>query len=206
MTDLVGYLLWASRPCGAGLAAGRLHGAHLWRARSGARRGRTPAVAGPRPRRHRAAGLGRLCAGGADRSTPPASSCSTRSCGCSPGCRWNPDGIGPVAPDLAFNTAISFVTNTNWQAYSGEAQLSYFSQMVGLTVQNFLSAGTGMAVAVAVIRGFTGPEGRHDRQLLERPDPLGALGAAAAVAGRRADPALAGRAADAGRRRPCHRS
>jgi potassium-transporting ATPase potassium-binding subunit len=58
------------------------------------------------------------------------------------------------AIDLAFNTAISFVTNTNWQAYGGEGELSYFSQMVGLGVQNFVSAATGMAVAVAVIRGF----------------------------------------------------
>ncbi|CAM3373930.1 potassium-transporting ATPase subunit KdpA [Paracoccus nototheniae] len=66
----------------------------------------------------------------------------------------NPQGIGPMSADLAFNTAISFVTNTNWQAYSGEVQLSYLSQMVGLTVQNFVSAATGMAVAVAVIRGF----------------------------------------------------
>ncbi|GGH44935.1 potassium-transporting ATPase subunit KdpA [Frigidibacter albus] len=71
----------------------------------------------------------------------------------------NPDGIGGMAPDLAFNTAVSFVTNTNWQAYSGEAQLSHLAQMAGLTVQNFVSAGTGMAVAVAVIRGFTAPKG-----------------------------------------------
>ena len=71
----------------------------------------------------------------------------------------NPDGIGPISADLAFNTAISFVTNTNWQAYSGEAQLTYFSQMAGLTVQNFVSAATGMAVAVAVIRGFVGAKG-----------------------------------------------
>ena len=71
----------------------------------------------------------------------------------------NPDGIGGMAPDLAFNTGVSFVTNTNWQAYSGEAQLSYLSQMAGLTVQNFVSAGTGMAVAVAVIRGFTAAKG-----------------------------------------------
>ncbi|KFI29953.1 potassium-transporting ATPase subunit A [Haematobacter massiliensis] len=71
----------------------------------------------------------------------------------------NPDGIGPMSPDLAFNTAISFVTNTNWQAYSGEAQLSYFAQMAGLTVQNFTSAATGMAVGLAVIRGFTGETG-----------------------------------------------
>jgi potassium-transporting ATPase potassium-binding subunit len=71
----------------------------------------------------------------------------------------NPDGIGGMAPDLAFNTAVSFVTNTNWQAYSGEAQLTYLSQMAGLTVQNFVSAGTGMAVALAVIRGFVAPKG-----------------------------------------------
>lgn len=67
---------------------------------------------------------------------------------------WNPQGRPPMSADLAFNTAVSFVTNTNWQAYGGETALSYFSQMVGLTVQNFLSAATGMAVAVAVIRGF----------------------------------------------------
>lgn len=66
----------------------------------------------------------------------------------------NPEGIGGLTWDLAFNTAVSFTTNTNWQAYSGEATLSYFSQMVGLTVQNFLSAATGMAVAVALIRGL----------------------------------------------------
>ena len=71
----------------------------------------------------------------------------------------NPDDIGPISADLAFNTAVSFVTNTNWQAYSGEAQLTYFSQMVGLTVQNFVSAATGMAVGVAVIRGFVGAKG-----------------------------------------------
>jgi K+-transporting ATPase ATPase A chain len=71
----------------------------------------------------------------------------------------NPDGIGGMAPDLAFNTAVSFVTNTNWQAYSGEAQLSHLSQMAGLTVQNFVSAGTGMAVGLAVIRGFVAPKG-----------------------------------------------
>ncbi|RWR44758.1 potassium-transporting ATPase subunit KdpA [Sinirhodobacter ferrireducens] len=71
----------------------------------------------------------------------------------------NPDGIAGMPADLAFNTAISFVTNTNWQAYSGEAQLSYLAQMAGLTVQNFVSAATGMAVGIAVIRGFTGERG-----------------------------------------------
>ena len=66
----------------------------------------------------------------------------------------NPDGLGAVAPDLAFNTAASFVTNTNWQAYSGETTLSYLSQFLGLTVQNFVSAATGIAVLFALIRGF----------------------------------------------------
>ena len=66
----------------------------------------------------------------------------------------NPAGMAPVPPDLAFNTAVSFMTNTNWQAYGGESTLSYLSQMAGLTVQNFVSAATGIAVLVALIRGF----------------------------------------------------
>ena len=67
---------------------------------------------------------------------------------------FNPEEFGPLSPDLAFNTAVSFMTNTNWQAYGGETTLSYFSQMAGLTVQNFVSAGVGMAVCAAIIRGF----------------------------------------------------
>jgi K+-transporting ATPase ATPase A chain len=66
----------------------------------------------------------------------------------------NPAGEAAVAPHLAFNTAVSFITNTNWQSYGGESTMSYFTQMTGLTVQNFLSAATGMAVAIAVVRGF----------------------------------------------------
>ena len=66
----------------------------------------------------------------------------------------NPQGLGPVSPDLAFNTAVSFMTNTNWQAYGGETTMSYLSQMAGLAVQNFVSAGAGMAVCAAIIRGF----------------------------------------------------
>jgi K+-transporting ATPase ATPase A chain len=66
----------------------------------------------------------------------------------------NPMSMPKVAPDLAFNTAMSFATNTNWQSYGGETTLSYFTQMLGLTVQNFVSAATGMAVLIAVIRGF----------------------------------------------------
>lgn len=67
----------------------------------------------------------------------------------------NPQRLPGLSWDLALNTAVSFVTNTNWQAYSGESTLSYFSQMAGLTVQNFLSAATGIAVVFALIRAFT---------------------------------------------------
>ncbi|HYO09659.1 MAG TPA: potassium-transporting ATPase subunit KdpA [Tepidisphaeraceae bacterium] len=66
----------------------------------------------------------------------------------------NPQGIAAVKADLSFNTATSFATNTNWQSYSGESSLSYLTQMLGLTVQNFLSAATGMAVLVALVRGM----------------------------------------------------
>ncbi|MBL8705684.1 MAG: potassium-transporting ATPase subunit KdpA [Rhodospirillales bacterium] len=66
----------------------------------------------------------------------------------------NPAGMAAVPPDLAFNTAVSFVTNTNWQNYGGESTLSYLTQMVGLTVQNFVSAATGIALALALVRGF----------------------------------------------------
>ena len=66
----------------------------------------------------------------------------------------NPQQLGAVSPDSSFNTAVSFVTNTNWQGYSGETTMSYLTQMLGLTVQNFLSAAAGMAVLVALIRGL----------------------------------------------------
>jgi potassium-transporting ATPase potassium-binding subunit len=67
----------------------------------------------------------------------------------------NPQHMDNVPPDLSLNTAVSFATNTNWQAYSGESTLSYLTQMLGLGVQNFLSAATGIAVLIAVVRGFT---------------------------------------------------
>ncbi|MBN8609395.1 MAG: potassium-transporting ATPase subunit KdpA [Deltaproteobacteria bacterium] len=67
----------------------------------------------------------------------------------------NPDGLGAVSPEVSFNTAVSFASNTNWQAYGGETTLSYLTQMVGLTVQNFVSAATGMAVLIALVRGMT---------------------------------------------------
>ncbi len=67
----------------------------------------------------------------------------------------NPQALPAVTPDSSFNTAVSFATNTNWQGYSGEAAMSYLTQMLGLTVQNFVSAASGMAVLVALIRGFS---------------------------------------------------
>jgi K+-transporting ATPase ATPase A chain len=67
----------------------------------------------------------------------------------------NPQGLGAVSPDSSFNTAVSFATNTNWQGYVGEATMSYLTQMLGLAVQNFLSAAAGIAVLIALIRGFT---------------------------------------------------
>ncbi|WP_314928039.1 potassium-transporting ATPase subunit KdpA [Aeromonas piscicola] len=73
----------------------------------------------------------------------------------------NPQQLPGLSWELAFNTAVSFMTNTNWQAYSGEASLSYFSQMVGLTTQNFVSAGTGAAVAVALFRGISRQQTIH---------------------------------------------
>ena len=72
----------------------------------------------------------------------------------------NPEGIKGVTWDLSFNTTSSFVTNTNWQSYSGESQLSYLTQMLGLTVQNFVSAAVGIAVLFALIRGFTRVKGK----------------------------------------------
>jgi K+-transporting ATPase ATPase A chain len=66
----------------------------------------------------------------------------------------NPADLPSVKPDLAFNTAVSFVTNTNWQSYAGEATMSHLTQMTGLTVQNFVSAATGMAIAIALVRGL----------------------------------------------------
>ncbi len=72
----------------------------------------------------------------------------------------NPQGLGAVTPDSAWNTAVSFASNTNWQGYGGEVTMSYLTQMLGLTVQNFVSAATGIAVLIALIRGIT----RHTTQ------------------------------------------
>jgi potassium-transporting ATPase potassium-binding subunit len=74
----------------------------------------------------------------------------------------NPQGFGAVNADTAFNTAVSFVTNTNWQSYGGETTMSYLTQMMALTVQNFVSAASGIAVAAALIRGFA----RHSAEVI----------------------------------------
>jgi K+-transporting ATPase ATPase A chain len=73
---------------------------------------------------------------------------------------FNPQGLANVSPDSAFNTAVSFVSNTNWQGYSGEQTMSYLTQMLALTCQNFFSAATGIAVAFALIRGFASKSAR----------------------------------------------
>ena len=108
----------------------------------------------------------------------------------------NPQGFGAVSADSAFNTAISFATNTNWQGYGGESTMSYLTQMLGLAVQNFLSAATGIAVLIALIRGFVRRNADRRRQLLGRPDARDAVHPAAAVADRRARAGLARRAAE----------
>src|ERR1700676_3973289 len=73
---------------------------------------------------------------------------------------FNPQGLDPVAPDLAFNTSVSFVTNTNWQSYTPESTMTYFTQMAGLTVHNFVSAAAGIAMAIALVRGFARRSGQ----------------------------------------------
>ena len=114
---------------------------------------------------------------------------------------FNPQGFDNLSPDLAFNTAISFLTNTNWQAYGGETTMSNFSAMVGLTVHNFLSAATGIALALALTRAFAAFRGLDHRQFLGRSHPHHALRAAAAVVHHRRRFSRARRAADADRNR-----
>ncbi len=130
----------------------------------------------------------------------------------------NPQGFGTaqaaqgattMTPDLAFNTAVSFVTNTNWQSYVGETTMSYFVQMAALTVQNFTSAAAGIAIAIALVRGFARQETKTHRQLLGRHHARDGLHPAADLARRRAGLRLAGsdpelgsvHAGDDGRRR-----
>ena len=75
---------------------------------------------------------------------------------------WNPQKLANVAPDLAWNTAVSFTTNTNWQSYSGESTMSYLTQMAGLAYHNFASAAVGIALAIAFIRGIA----RRERETI----------------------------------------
>ena len=104
----------------------------------------------------------------------------------------NPQGFPGVAPDLAFNTAVSFITNTNWQAYGGESTMSYLTQMMGLGVQNFVSAAQGMAVLSCPHPGIYAADSKHNRQFLGRSDtfytlypaaPFSYNGRAACIAG-----------------------
>ena len=167
-------------------------GAYLTRVLDGDLRGlradRAPALP-PRRRRSRA----RSRAGSAMRwrcspSTSRASSLLYALQRLQGGLPLNPAGMAAVPPELAFNTAVSFVTNTNWQNYGGETTMSHLTQMAGLTVQNFVSAATGIAVAVAVDPRLRSGLGAEHRQLLGRPDPDHPLRAAADLRGVRARP------------------
>ena len=113
----------------------------------------------------------------------------------------NPYGFGALTPDLAFNTAVSFLTNTNWQSYSGENVMSQLSQVGGLMVQHFVCAASAMAVMVALIRGLVPSADRHHRQLLGRPGSDEPLHPPAPLAGARGGAGRAGSAADVRPRR-----
>ena len=154
------------RAARAGQAARRVHGARLRgpAVRAGSRRsagssGSSIGCAGVGPTEEM--GWKTLRAG--DAALQPASGCSpsTRCSACRACCRSTRRAWPPSSPDSSFNTAVSFATNTNWQGYGGETTMSYLTQMLGLTVQNFVSAATGMAVLVALIRGFARRIGRR---------------------------------------------
>ena len=108
----------------------------------------------------------------------------------------NPQKMGAVSPDSSFNTAVSFATNTNWQGYGGETTMSYLTQMLGLAVQNFVSAATGMAVLVALMRGFARKQASGIGNFWVDLTRSHALHPAAAVAAARAGAGVAGRGAD----------
>ena len=124
---------------------------------------------------------------------------------------FNPQHLPGLSWDLALNTAVSFVSNTNWQAYAGETTMSYLSQMVGLAVQNFLSAATGIAVIFVLTRAWARQKCQHPRQRLGRPDPHYAVAATADLSadcavlcatGRAAEPAGLSAVHQPGRRSP----
>ena len=120
----------------------------------------------------------------------------TRCSGCRRYCPSILRSMPAVGEHLAFNTSVSFITNTNWQSYVPETTMSYLVQMAGLTVHNFVSAATGIALAVALIRGFARRSAQGDRQFLGRSDPLHALHPAADLHRRRPVLRLAGHAAE----------
>ena len=127
------------------------------------------------------------------RSSPATSCCGSRT-----SCRSTRAASRAMSPDLAFNTSVSFETNTNWQNYSGETGATYLTQAAMLAVRNFTSAATGLAIAIALIRGLTRRSAQDARQLLGRPDPRRPVHPAADLDRRRARPRLAGRAPDVG--------
>ncbi len=106
---------------------------------------------------------------------------------------WNPQDLAAVAPDLAWNTAASFTTNTNWQSYVPETTMSYLTQMLGLAYHNFGSAAVGIAVAMVIVRGIARKQSKTTRQLLGRYDALLPLDPAAHLPHLCAHPRLAGR-------------
>ena len=116
---------------------------------------------------------------------------------------FNPQALATVTPDLSFNTSISFITNTNWQSYSGETTMCYLVQMLGLTVHNFLSAATGIALAVALMRGFARRSAKTLGNFWVDLTRCTLYRAAAHLHPVRAVPRLAGRAAESGRLYPC---
>jgi len=93
----------------------------------------------------------------------------------------NPNHFGAVAPDSSWNTAVSFTTNTNWQGYSGESTMSHFTQMVGLAFHNFLSAATGIAIAIAVIRGVARERARSTRTSRTSPYSIASMAASSNI-------------------------
>ena len=126
----------------------------------------------------------------------------------------NPQGFDGVDPALAFNSAVSFITNTNWQNYGGETTMSHLTQMAGLTVHNFVSAATGLAMAFALVRAFTRSEAKTignfwvdlTRGVLYLLLPISIVVALVMVAGgRSADAARLRRGHDARRRQAGHR-
>jgi hypothetical protein len=114
----------------------------------------------------------------------------------------NPEHLGAVSPDSSFNTAVSFATNTDWQGYGGETTMSWFTQMVALTVQNFVSAAAGIGGPGRADPRLRAEERAGRRQLLGRPGPLDPLRPAAALAGPRGRAGLAGRGPDVPALRP----